>query len=315
MNANNSEIDYYLKSFDLSYKDFVLKLQLKYGRAEYDYFKEKSYKRFLNNEIKSITKDKYTRTKEGLYCHHIDEDKFENLSNFSYIKHYKYPFKYQKKERLVYCNLVEHLILHILIARETLGKNGLTGYIVFLKPNIIDWYVYEIDPIPEWMNICKKKSYLTPHEAKLILDKANSIIIDIDNKLKIRKELRIRLNLNMTLIEYNEYKETKLRFKNELNSKLNLLKKQYNVIKFKEVNQEKIKRFNEIYPNLEKLGLSINTSRKQIVTHLYTLKYANSFPSPKELYSFTINKLREELLLELDTFIHDYNINNASLIN
>lgn len=35
---------------------------------------------------------------------------------------------YQQKENLVYCNLLEHLILHGLIAKETKNKLGIGGY-------------------------------------------------------------------------------------------------------------------------------------------------------------------------------------------
>ena len=33
-----------------------------------DYYREKSYERFLNNEIKHITKGKYSRTNDGVFC-------------------------------------------------------------------------------------------------------------------------------------------------------------------------------------------------------------------------------------------------------
>ena len=54
-----------------TYSQAVAYLLNKYGAVTDDYYKEKSYTRFLNGEIKSITKGKYTRSSEGLYCHHI----------------------------------------------------------------------------------------------------------------------------------------------------------------------------------------------------------------------------------------------------
>lgn len=102
----------------LSYEEAITILQDKYGQAKDDYYREKSYKKFLNKEIKSIALGKYSRTSEGLYCHHVDEDKHINVSNKNFILRKKYSFELQKKERLVYCDLFEHLILHALIAKK-----------------------------------------------------------------------------------------------------------------------------------------------------------------------------------------------------
>lgn len=89
----------------MSYEELVGYLLQKYGGAKYDYFP--------NEECRSKNK-KVTRTKEGLYCHHIDEDKGGNLANAFQARMQSY--EWQRKERLVYCNILEHLILHIKIA-------------------------------------------------------------------------------------------------------------------------------------------------------------------------------------------------------
>src|SRR5690625_6454906 len=86
------------KTYD---KTIDLLLQ-KYGPAQDDYFREKSYQKFMNGEIKSISKGKISRTNEGLYCHHIDEIKELNIANPLFIKRKNIPFEYQKKDRLVY---------------------------------------------------------------------------------------------------------------------------------------------------------------------------------------------------------------------
>lgn len=89
----------------MTYQDLQSYLIQKYGGAVCDYF--------VTPECK--TKDKrISRTGEGLYCHHMDEDKGGNLGNPPQAK--IQPFEWQKKERLVYCNILEHLILHIKIA-------------------------------------------------------------------------------------------------------------------------------------------------------------------------------------------------------
>ncbi|MBR6517682.1 MAG: hypothetical protein IKT40_12700 [Bacilli bacterium] len=56
------------------------------------------------------------RIEEGLIIHHVAEDKFYDLSN-------KYkadimPKELQYPDQLVYCNMLEHFLLHILICEK-----------------------------------------------------------------------------------------------------------------------------------------------------------------------------------------------------
>ena len=124
-----------IKELNMEYKELVKYLLLKYGPSEYDYF--------CNESCKSKN-PKVTRTKEGLYCHHIDEDKAIMLSNDKFAK--LNPWEFQKAERLVYCNILEHLILHIKIVEEPKNENaneeeiqGLGG-VLNLCPEINDFY-------------------------------------------------------------------------------------------------------------------------------------------------------------------------------
>lgn len=71
--SNYEEYENLLSKFN--YDEAVEFLLQKYGSAQDDYFRENSYQRFLKKEIKNITKGKFSRTSEGLYCHHIDEKK------------------------------------------------------------------------------------------------------------------------------------------------------------------------------------------------------------------------------------------------
>lgn len=161
-----SKLQEYKELLSLTYDDAVEHLLQKYGPAEEDYYREKSYKRFFDGEIKSITKGKTTRTKEGLFCHHIDENKALKLSDISWIKGQNIPFDYHKKDRLVYCDLIEHCILHALISKETNFEFGIPGYEVFLKPNIEDWYIDKDRTIPGgWRANCYEKAYLEPQKA------------------------------------------------------------------------------------------------------------------------------------------------------
>lgn len=93
------------EELQMTYEELQHYLIQKYGGAVCDYF--------ATPECKSKSK-KISRTGEGLYCHHMDEDKGGNLGNAAQAK--LQPFEWQKKERLVYCNILEHLILHMKIA-------------------------------------------------------------------------------------------------------------------------------------------------------------------------------------------------------
>ena len=124
------------KELNMSYNELVNYLLKKYGAAEYDYF---------SNESCKSKNRKVVRTSEGLFCHHIDEDKAIMLSNDAYAV--KNPWEYQKANRLVYCNALEHLILHIKIVEEPRNENankmeiqGIGGAIAFLCPQINDYY-------------------------------------------------------------------------------------------------------------------------------------------------------------------------------
>lgn len=183
-----------------TYDEAVNFLLRKYGPAQDDYYRESSYQRFMDGEIKNITKGKYSRTKEGLYCHHIDEIKDLNISNQAFIKKYKYSFEYQKKERLVFCDLIEHTILHVLITEETSEEFGYPGYLAHLKPLIELWYLDEIIPKPKWMKNCYNKSFLNPQNAFYILKDMQKVlgkdyyknISDYYEEIKKRKKEKIQ---------------------------------------------------------------------------------------------------------------------------
>ena len=124
------------KELNMTYDDLVRYLLQKYGHSKYDYF--------CNESCKSKN-HKVSRTDEGLYCHHIDEDKAIMLSNDKYAPNN--PYEYQKADRLVYCNVLEHLLLHIKIVEEPKNRNanknelqGIGGAINLIIPQINDYY-------------------------------------------------------------------------------------------------------------------------------------------------------------------------------
>ena len=54
-----------------------------------------------------------------------------------------YPYDYQKAERLVYCNILEHLLLHILILENYKSDDyilGIGGAVFYIVPFLNDIY-------------------------------------------------------------------------------------------------------------------------------------------------------------------------------
>ena len=126
---------YYELMLKMSYQDIVSALLKKYGSAKHNYFKDTACK--TKNPL-------VTRTNEGLFCHHIDEDKAIMLCNDKFAVNN--PFEYQKADRLVYCNLLEHLLLHVKIAENPspdANENelpGIGGAINFICKELNDIY-------------------------------------------------------------------------------------------------------------------------------------------------------------------------------
>lgn len=132
---SKDEISIYSRMLNSSYADNVKYLLKKYGAAKHDYFKDTGCKQ--KNPLVS-------RTAEGLYCHHIDEDKAIMLCNDKFAA--ANPFDYQKKNRLVYCNLLEHILLHVKIAENPNPDAnedelpGIGGAINFICKDLNDIY-------------------------------------------------------------------------------------------------------------------------------------------------------------------------------
>ena len=126
---------YYSMIMKMKYNELVQFLINKYGPAQYDYY---------TNENCTSKNQKVVRSSEGLFCHHIDENKAIKLSNHDYA--INNPFEYQKKERLVYCNFLEHLLLHILIYEEFNNSNtnedklGIGGAVDYLVEQLNDYF-------------------------------------------------------------------------------------------------------------------------------------------------------------------------------
>jgi hypothetical protein len=169
-----------------NYQQLVEYLLNKYGKCQFDYF---------TNESCRSKNSKVSRTAEGLICHHIDEDKAIMLSTDKYA--INNPYSYQKADRLVYCNLFEHLILHIKIAEEPKAKNansgelqGIGGAINFLVPQINDFYngfVFTQNHVINQMNLIKDnfEDYIAILKYLLKVTKNNIIYSQIVTPTKL----------------------------------------------------------------------------------------------------------------------------------
>ncbi|KRG15603.1 hypothetical protein ACA30_05795 [Virgibacillus soli] len=287
MNRNKEYVDLLSKTYD----EAVVFLLHKYGPAKDDFFREKSYCRFMNGEIKTITKGKYSRTSEGLYCHHIDETRALKISDQSFVKRNKIPFEYQKKDRLVYCDLIEHAILHVLITKETSHEFGLPGYDLFLKPIIEDWYIEEKIPSRKWMKNCYDKSLLTPEEAIYVLKEMQKTLgmIYFSTPYEFHEEKRRRIE---------EFEARKRKWEEEAERR---------AIEAKEeeirITEKKTEEFYQTYPKFKEMNICFDTSRQKVISMLFDYKYSNTYKSKKELDLAMKPIIRDKLLDELYTFI------------
>ncbi len=87
---------------------------------------------------------KCSRTKDGLIAHHKMEDKMILLSDKNVTS--LFPFEWQQKENIVYCDYLEHLLLHVLICKYPAEDKvpevevGYGGVVAFLVPELNDVY-------------------------------------------------------------------------------------------------------------------------------------------------------------------------------
>lgn len=144
--------DEIIKQIQMTYDEQCAYLQQKYGLPKRGYF--------ANESCKSKVKTN-SRTAEGLFIHHnMEVYHVGNLADPSVAK--KYPFEYQKRENLSYCNYLEHLILHLKINAHRcipyewpIGlKNFFYAWGFFLICNEMNGLYYNSGSEVEWRNHC-----------------------------------------------------------------------------------------------------------------------------------------------------------------
>ena len=129
--------EYSKKEFEkqktMSYQELCNYLTNKYGIVDGPYFCNENCKG-QNNKIR----------RKGLIIHHIKEDTHIMLCNHDWaIQH---SFELQQGYNLVYCNIIEHLLLHMKITIEFSLTNyemelpGVGGVINFILPSLYNDY-------------------------------------------------------------------------------------------------------------------------------------------------------------------------------
>ncbi|MBQ8468841.1 MAG: hypothetical protein IJ542_03720 [Clostridia bacterium] len=125
----------YEKIKHLSYLEYCKYLQEKYGLAPCNYLRPS----FTENP-------KASRTSEGLVAHHKFEDTAIDLSKKEIAS--QCPYEWQYPVNIVYCDYLEHLLLHVLICEYRIKDAikgdiipvGIAGIFDFIVPELNDWY-------------------------------------------------------------------------------------------------------------------------------------------------------------------------------
>lgn len=170
---------------DFTYEEYCDYLQTKYGIGLADYM-TKSYN----------ANPKCKRTKDGLIAHHKKEDTMIMLSTKEIAM--RCPFDWQKRENIVYCDYLEHLLLHVLICqypsadKYDIADVGIGGVVNFIAPELNDVYSGWTTS-QQWRNNCYEK---------IINDKA--VYFEILRKFITIEKMNSSFSINMLCKSYNE---------------------------------------------------------------------------------------------------------------
>lgn len=109
-NNSKNENREYEPLIDMSYNELVSYLLNKYGTVQGDYYE--------NNDF-AVVNTGILRKDEGLICHHVSELNDTLVGEIKYAK--RFPIEEHLSKNLIYCNIMEHFLLHAKIAEESLG--------------------------------------------------------------------------------------------------------------------------------------------------------------------------------------------------
>jgi hypothetical protein len=94
----------------MTYDEYIAYLRDKYGSSQYD--------SYIGGQCASFDQRIYRR-KEGLCIHHVAEQclvDFQTLIDIDFAR--SRPFDLQRADNFIYCNYLEHLLLHVKIALD-----------------------------------------------------------------------------------------------------------------------------------------------------------------------------------------------------
>lgn len=169
-------IEEYKKIENLNYDEYCNYLQNKYGKSDCFYLTE-TWKR----------NPKCSRTKEGLYAHHKMENSAPNLSEPAIAK--SFPYEYQSPDNIVYCDLLEHLLLHILIS-ETPNIDPRLGYngALYIANELNDIYFSDNEQ-PAWKTQCVDNICDDEDVFKLLVERLENRSVLLEHNVTVFKEL------------------------------------------------------------------------------------------------------------------------------
>ena len=172
-------LEEYNKIKDLNYMEYCDYLQEKYGIGRADYM------------TKGFNKQpKCSRTKDGLWAHHKFENLYTNLSKKDFAM--DLPLEYQLAKNIVYCDFLEHFLLHTLIIEDSNYKNVGIGGIIFIAPDLNDFYS-GFNTSQEW----KKKSYeIVKNDEDVYLTLVKRFLTNCSKKEKKTRLLMVLRSFN-----------------------------------------------------------------------------------------------------------------------
>lgn len=165
----------YNKVKDLSYNSYCEYLLTKYGPVPYEYGNKKN-----------------RPGKEGLFIHHMDEDKVSSLCSKENQDIYPH---FQESDRLVYANYLEHALLHIMIGEETVGSRnlGLHGANLFIIPGLRSCFDNDRINNPKWPSIYYDLVKENKDVFELLFDRYNKTVEDCDLVIDHNKTLYLQV--------------------------------------------------------------------------------------------------------------------------
>ncbi len=179
----------------ISYNEYLNYLIEKYGPVKDDYA-------ILNKEKGIAYKNKNIfYPASDLYIHHIKEN---IISDLSYKENFYCYFDYQKKENLVFCNLYEHCILHILISIEDkqnyyrLGRGGL------LNHNMLYLLYHELSKFDLSQEDYEYLVYVFLKNTTIKISNNNGNLMNFLNFLINKEPYKIVENVNYNKYNYEE---------------------------------------------------------------------------------------------------------------